>query len=100
MTSDQVRGLSGKGTSKKGFPTTLSVPAGSRQVIFCALKGAYNSLAAKDTAAMNAGVTFTKHAAAVEVKGANDYTEAEYDVWEVTWADPIASAKSLALTWS
>jgi hypothetical protein len=100
LTSDQVRGLSGKGTTTQGFPTTLAVAAGSRQVIFCAKKDAYKSLTAKDTAAMNAGVTFTKHAAAVSVKGVNDYTATEYDVWEVTWADPIASAKSLALTWT
>jgi hypothetical protein len=100
LTSDQVRGLSSSGTSTKGFPTTLSVPAGSRQVIFCAKAGAYSTLAAKDTAAMNAGVTFTKHANVVNVKGANNYAETAYDVWEVTWADPIASAKSLSLTWS
>ena len=100
LTSAEVRGLSNAGTKNDGFPTTLSVAAGSRQVIFCAKAGVYNTLAAKDTAAMNAGVTFTKHANAVAVKGANDFTETEYDVWEVTWADPIASAKSLSLTWT
>lgn len=100
LTSAEVRSLSGKGTKNDGFPTTLSVAAGSRQVIFCAKAGVYKTLAAKDTAAMNAGVTFTKHANAVAVKGANDFTETDYDVWEVTWADPIASAKSLSLTWT
>lgn len=100
LTSAEVRGLSGKGTKNDGFPGTLSVAAGSRQVIFCAKAGVYKTLAAKDTAAMNAGVTFTKHANAVAVKGANDFTETDYDVWEVTWADPIASAKSLSLTWT
>ena len=100
MTSANVRGLSGKGTKNDGFPTTLSVAAGSKQVIFCAKAGVYNTLAAKDTAAMNAGVTFTKHAAAVSVEGANGFTATDYDVWEVTWADPIASAKSLSLTWT
>lgn len=100
LTSAEVRGLSGKGTKNDGFPGTLSVTAGSRQVIFCAKAGVYKTLAAKDTAAMNAGVTFTKHANAVAVKGANDFTETDYDVWEVTWADPIASAKSLSLTWT
>ena len=100
LTSAEVRGLSGKGTKNDGFPGTLSVTAGSRQVIFCAKAGVYKTLAAKDTAAMNAGVTFTKHSNAVAVKGANDFTETDYDVWEVTWADPIASAKSLSLTWT
>ena len=100
LTSANVRDLSGKGTKNDGFPTTLAVAAGSRQVIFCAKAGVYKTLAAKDTAAMNAGVTFTKHASAVSVNGANNFTATEYDVWEVTWADPIASAKSLSLTWT
>ena len=100
MTSADVRGLSGKGTKNDGFPTTLSVAAGSRQVIFCAKAGVYKTLTAKDTAAMNAGVTFTKHESAVSVEGANSFSATAYDVWEVTWADPIASAKSLSLTWT
>ena len=100
LTSAEVRGLSGNGTKNDGFPTTLSVATGSRQVIFCAKAGVYKTLVATDTAAMNAGVTFTKHANAVAVRGANDFTATGYDVWEVTWADPIESAKSLSLTWT
>ena len=100
LTSDEVRGLSGKGTSTQGFPSALEVAEGSRQVIFCAKKGAYKSLSATDSKAMNAVVTFTKHEGAVSVKGANNFTATDYDVWEVTWADPIAAAKSLVLTWT
>lgn len=100
ITSAQVRGLSGKGTKTKGLPSTLAVGAGSRQVIFCAKAGAYSSLSAKDTLAMNAGVAFTKVANAVNVEGANGYEETAYDIWYVQWADPIASDKNLSLTWS
>lgn len=100
ITSAQVRALPSSGTKTKGFPSTLAVAAGSKQVIFCAKAGTYSSLAAKDTLAMNAGVTFTKVANAVNVEGANNYTATAYDIWYVQWADPIASAKNLSLTWS
>ena len=100
VTSADIRGLSGKGTATKGFPTTLSVPEGSRQVIFAAKAGTYKSLTAKDGNAQDATVTFSKIANAVNVEGANGYTATAYDIFEVTWGDPIASAKALKLTWS
>lgn len=100
LTSDAVRGFSGKGNSTKGLPTTLSVPEGSRQVIFAAKAGSYKGLVAKDGNAQDATVTFSKIANAVSVQGANGYTATNYDVFEVTWGDPIASAKALKLTWS
>ena len=100
VTSDDIRGLAGKGTATKGLPTTLAVPEGSRQVIFAAKAGSYKSLTAKDGNAQDATVTFSKIANAVNVEGANKYTATAYDVFEVTWGDPIASAKALKLTWS
>ena len=100
LTSADVRGFSGKGTATKGLPTTLAVPEGSRQVIFAAKAGTYKSLTAKDGNAQDATVTFSKIASAVNVEGANGYTATAYDVFEVTWGDPIASAKALKLTWS
>lgn len=100
VTSADIRGLSGKGSSTQGFPTTLNVPEGSRQVIFAAKAGAYKGLTAKDGNAQDATVTFSKIANAVNVEGANSYTATAYDIWEVTWGDPIASAKALKLTWS
>lgn len=100
VTSADIRGFSGKGTSTQGFPTTLAVPEGSRQVIFAAKAGAYKSLTAKDGNAQDATVTFTKLASAVDVNGANNYTATKYDLWVVTWGDPIASAKALKLTWT
>lgn len=99
VTSDDIRGLAGKGTATRGLPTTLAVPEGSRQVIFAAKAGTYKSLTAKDGNAQDATVTFSKIANAVNVEGANDYTATAYDVFEVTWGDPIASAKALKLTW-
>ena len=99
LTSADVREFSGKGTATRGLPTTLAVPEGSRQVIFAAKAGTYKSLTAKDGNAQDATVTFSKIANAVNVEGANGYTAAAYDVFEVTWGDPIASAKALKLTW-
>ena len=100
VTSDDIRGLEGKGTATKGLPTTLAVPEGSRQVIFAAKAGSYKGLVAKDGNAQDATVTFAKIANAVNVEGANGYEAVAYDVFEVTWGDPIASAKALKLTWS
>ncbi len=100
LTSAQVRGLSGKGSSTKGLPATLDVAAGSRQVVFFAKHGAYSSLTANDTKANNAEVYFDKVENAVAVEGANEYTAVNYDMWVVTWDGPIASAKSLVLTWA
>ena len=99
ITSGQVRTLGSSGTATKGLPTSLEVPVGSTQVIFCAKAGTYSSLEAKDGNAMNAGVAFTKVANAVSVEGANNYDATPYDLWYVQWADPIASAKALSLTW-
>ena len=99
VTSDDIRGLEGKGTKTKGLPATLAVPEGSRQVIFAAKAGEYKSLTAKDGNAQDATVTFTRLASAVDVEGANDYEATAYDIFVVTWGDPIASAKSLKLTW-
>lgn len=99
VTSDDIRGLAGKGTATRGLPTTLAVPEGSRQVIFAAKAGTYKSLTAKDGNAQDATVTFTRLASAVDVEGANDYEATAYDIFVVTWGDPIASAKSLKLTW-
>jgi hypothetical protein len=62
--------------------------------------GAYSSLVAKDGNAQDATVSFDKVAKAVKVEGANGYTAVDYDLWSVTWEGPIASAKSLKLTWS
>ena len=100
ITSEQVRALDNSGTATKGLPTSLDVPVGSTQVIFCAKAGIYSSLDAKDANAMNAGVAFTKATNAVDVNGANGYEATAYDMWSVTWADPIVSAKALILTWS
>lgn len=100
VTSDDIRGLVGQGTATKGLPTTLAVPEGSRQVIFAAKAGTYKSLTAKDGNAQDAIVTFAKIANAVNVEGANEYAAVAYDIFEVTWGDPIASAKALKLTWA
>lgn len=111
-TSSDVRALSGTANSTKGFPTSLSVPIGSEQVMFFARAGAYNSLTATDDNAMNAGVTFTKVANAVKVKGNNEYALSgtdgfDYDLWYVDWNPDsaagyagIGSAKQLTLNWS
>ena len=111
-TSSDVRGLANSANSTKGFPTSLSVPVGSEQVVFFARAGAYSSLTATDDNAMNAGVTFTKVANALKVKGNNEYAPEgtdgfDYDLWYVDWNPDsaagyagIGSAKQLTLKWS
>ena len=111
-TSSDVRGLANSANSTKGFPASLSVPVGSEQVVFFARAGAYSSLTATDDNAMNAGVTFTKVANALKVKGNNEYAPEgtdgfDYDLWYVDWNPDsaagyagIGSAKQLTLKWS
>lgn len=104
ITSAQVRALGKSGSATKGLPTTNAnspfvVDAGTQQVFFLAKAGTYSSLTATDAAAMNAGVTFTKVANAVNVEGANGYTAAAYDMWYVDWGAGIDAAKKLVLTW-
>ena len=100
LTSAQIRALPNSGSATKGFPASLSVPVGSQMVIFAAKAGAYNSLAATDTLAMNATVAFEKIANAVQVEGANGFTAVDYDVWFVKWPAPIGAASNLSLKWS
>ena len=104
ITSAQVRALGNGGTATKGLPTTTAakpfvVAAGSQQVFFLAKAGTYSSLTATDAAAMNAGVTFTKVANAVNVEGANGYTATAYDMFYVDWGAGIDADKKLVLTW-
>ena len=104
ITSEQVRALPNSGTSTKGLPTTTAsspyvVAAGSQQVFFFAKAGQYTSLTATDAAAMNAGVTFTKVANAVNVEGANGFTATAYDMFYVDWGAGIDADKKLVLTW-
>ena len=104
LTSAQIRALT-KTSLDGGLPTSLSVPVGSVQVIFAAVAGKYSTLVAKDANAADATVSFDKIAKGAKVEGAiakigDTSTEKEYDIWCVTWTDPIASAKALTLTWS
>ena len=104
LTSAQIRALT-KSSLDGGLPTTLAVPVGSVQVIFAAVAGKYSKLVAKDANAANAEVSFDKYTSKVNVEGAvakigETSTAKAYDIWCVTWTDPIASAKSLTLTWS
>lgn len=104
--SADVRALPKSATTAKGFPGTLSVPAGSEMVVFFAQAGKYSSVTATDSAAMNAPVTFTKVANACSVQGANSYTGVNYDLFYVDWNPDrvsgyagIGSAKELVLSW-
>ena len=98
--SSDVRSLPSKGTKTKGFPSSISVPAGSQMVVFFAKAGAYTSLTATDDKAMNATVQFTKVSSACSVEGANGFTAASYDLWYVNWGAGIGAAKQLTLKWS
>ena len=103
LSSANVRSLK-KSDLNGSLPTTLEVPLNSTQVIFAAPANKYKSLTAKDGNAQDATVSFDKKTA-VSVEGAiakigDASTATNYDVWYVTWTDPIASAKALKLTWA
>lgn len=100
LTSADIRGLASSGTSTAGLPTSIAVPAGSQMVIFAAKAGTKTTLTATDDKAMNAGVTFTKVANAVQVEGANGFEATNYDIWYVDWLAGIDAAKQLTLKWA
>ncbi len=99
LTSAAVRSLPYSGNSTKGLPTSLYVDEGACQVIFCAKAGTYSSVTANDKLAQNASITFTKHTNKVDVADLNGENTTAYDIFEVTWPGPIASAKDLILSW-
>jgi hypothetical protein len=103
LSSANVRSLK-KSDLNGALPTTLEVPLNSTQVIFAAPANKYKNLVAKDGNAQDGVVSFDKKTG-VSVEGAiakigDVSTGTNYDVWYVTWTDPIASAKALKLTWS
>lgn len=103
LSSANVRSLTKSGLNG-ALPVTLEVPLNSTQVIFAAPANKYKSLVAKDGNAQDGIVSFDKKTG-VSVEGAiskigDVSTGTNYDVWYVTWTDPIASAKALKLTWS
>lgn len=103
LSSANVRSLKKSGLNGS-LPTTLEVPLNSTQVIFAAPANKYKTLTAKDGNAQDATVSFDKKTG-VSVEGAiakigDASTATNYDVWYVTWTDPIASAKALKLTWA
>lgn len=100
LTSADIRGLSNSGTSNKGLPSSIAVPAGTQMVIFAAKAGEYKSLVANDTLAQNAIVSFEKAAKPVAVEGAYGFTAVDYDIWYVNWGAGIEAAKQLSLTWA
>lgn len=100
LTSADIRGLAKSGTSTAGLPTELPVAVGVQQVIFAAKAGTKSSLTANDSLAMNASVSFTKKANAVSVKGANDFTATDYDIWYVDFGSGLDAAMNLKLTWA
>lgn len=107
LTSTLVRGLPKSGTSNRSLPTKLQVPKGSEMIIFAVKAGERNVLTATDNLGMNAPVTFTKKAKAVQVEGANGFEATDYDIWYVDWnPDRITSypgidtAKELNLVWA
>ena len=99
LTSDIIRGLPNEGSSTKGLPGSLSVGATDEMVIFAAKAGAYSSLTAVDEAAMNSSVSFEKKTKAVQVKGANNFTAVDYDIWYVKFPGGPGAAMKLKLTW-
>ena len=101
LTSEQVRAL-GPTNSGSDVPANFTAPAGTKQIWFFLRSGLKKGLSAKDGNALNAPVTFTKAANAVQVKGANDYVAVDYDAWYCILGAAAGAAKAMALslTWN
>lgn len=102
ITSEQVRELGNSGSATAGLPTTLKVPAGTKQIFFAAKAGTKTSLSIKNTTKEPAtSVACTKKAAHLVVLGANDYNhEQSYDLWYVNLDAAFTGETSLTLTWA
>ena len=101
ITSAQVRALGKSGTSTAGLPTSLTVPAGTKQIFFAAKAGAKSSLTVKNVTKEPAtGVACTKVANAVSVEGANSYTATAYDLWYINLDAAFTGETNLSLTWA
>jgi len=101
ITSAQVRSLGKSGTSTAGLPTSLTVPAGTKQIYFAAKAGTKSSLTVKNTTKEPAtGVACTKVASAVNVEGANGYTATAYDLWYINLDAAFTGETKLSLTWA
>lgn len=99
LTSDEVRTLGQSGTSVGNVPSNLTVPVGSKQVIFAVKAGTKSSLTATDSNALNAPVAFTKVASAVQVNDKAGSNPVAYDIWYCTYDKALTVAQSLKLTW-
>jgi hypothetical protein len=101
ITSAQVRALGKSGTSTAGLPTSLTVPAGTKQIFFAAKAGAKSSLTVKNiTKEPATGVACTKKARLLKVDGANGYTAVDYDVWYINLDAAFTGETKLSLTWA
>ena len=101
ITSDQVRALGKNGTSTAGLPTSIKVPAGTKQIFFAAKAGTKSSLTVKNTTKEPAtSVACTKKARLLKVKGANGYEAVDYDVWYIDLDAAFTGETSLSLTWA
>jgi hypothetical protein len=100
ITSAQVRGLGNSGSSASGLPTTLTVPAGTKQIYFAAKVNTKSSISVKNASALNAPIAFNKISSGVSVEGANAYSATAYDLWYVNFDAPMSSSAVLNITWA
>jgi hypothetical protein len=101
ITSAQVRALGKSGTSTAGLPTSLTVPAGTKQIFFAAKANAKSSLTVKNiTKEPATGVACTKKARLLKVNGANGYDATDYDVWYINLDAAFTGETKLSLTWA
>lgn len=114
ITAAQIRALDKSGSSVGALPTSLEVPAGTKQLFFAAKAGTKSTLAIKNTTKEPAtSVACTKVAGAVMVPGANNYGWDEekqayttdkgacsYDIWFVNLDSAFSDKTKLTLTWA
>lgn len=108
LTSGQIRGLGNSAASMLSAANAqananLSVPSGTKQIIFAAPTGKLTKkIAVYNKSSLNAKVDFNNSNARlvkkVQVEGANGYTAQEYDIWYVTFGATL-NASDLVVTW-
>jgi hypothetical protein len=91
LKSDDVRNtFTYDSTTPSALPTKLNLNKGTQQLVFLAPAGIYTKFSVTDVTNPQATFTLgnTKHAKAIKVEGANNFTSIDYDMWVISLDTP------------
>lgn len=100
LTSDAIRGLTGKSTSalKAGSKFTVSVPVGALRVVIAYPASIRDINSILDVNGMRAEIKTAFTISQIDVEGANNYTAIAYKVAVMDFANPNDTANTLEVT--